>query len=456
MQHPNPNFQNRTLYQMDNLSVLRGINTGTVDLIATDPPFNKGRDFHATPASLAAGASFQDRWKWKDTVQPVWVEQIEDGWPETHALIEAVRMTDESMAAYLCFMGVRLMEMERLLKPTGSLYVHCDPTAIHYLKTLMDTILGRANFRNEIVWAYSGGGIPRNDFPRKHDLILRYTKGDKWVFNVERKPYKENTQEVGIHSTLSGKDNAIDLERGTPITDWWTDLPTVTGWSVERTGYPTQKPLALYERIIAASSNPGDVVLDPFAGCATTCVAAERLGRQWIGIDYWDGTIDLITQRLSSYIPSVVWSDNVTHVVGAPVRTDGADVAAPAMATSMSTLGFKRRRWSDREMRDMLFTQWGTRCWACDFAHPDPAFYDLDHITPKSIGGPNDLSNRAILCKPCNQHVKRDSLTLAGVRHRRGYTGRNVHPIDAVAARDWAVQKEQEWDRAHPTTTAFI
>ena len=128
------------------------------------------------------------------------------------------------------------------------------------------------------------GGVPKKDFPRKHDIILRYVKGDDWTFHVERKPYKENTQQVGKHSTYSGGAD-IDLERGTPVTDWWVDIKTVTGWNPEGVGWPTQKPIPLYERIIKASSNEGDVVLDPFCGCATTLVAAERNGRQWIGMD---------------------------------------------------------------------------------------------------------------------------------------------------------------------------
>ena len=130
-----------------------------------------------------------------------------------------------------------------------------------------------------------GGGVPKKDFPRKHDVILRYSKGSSWSFNKEFKPYKENTQEVGIHSTLSGENNEIDLERGTPVTDWWTDIRTVTGWHPERTGYPTQKPLALLDRIIKASSNRGDLVLDPFCGCGTAMVSASNLRRKYAGMD---------------------------------------------------------------------------------------------------------------------------------------------------------------------------
>ncbi len=275
------------------------MNSRTVDLIATDPPFNKGKNFQAAPDSLARGASFLDRWSWNGDEHQAWLDRIEDDRPNVLRVIQAARGSyGDDMGAFLCFLGVRLLEMRRVLRDTGSLYLHCDPTASHYLKQLLDSIFGRRNFRNEIVWCYSGGGVPRNDFPRKHDIILRYTKSREYTFHTERKPYKANTQAVGIHSTYSGPHNRIDLDRGTPLTDWWDDIKTVTGWNPERTGYPTQKPLALYERIIAASSNRGDLVLDPFAGCATTPVAAERLGRRWVAVDIWNGAHQVVIDRL--------------------------------------------------------------------------------------------------------------------------------------------------------------
>ena len=146
-----PNFPNRTLYHGDNLDFLRGINSETVHLIATDPPFNKGRDFHATPDSLARGAKFQDRWSWADDVEGEWIDQIQDDWPAVWEVIDAARAAwGDDMAAFLCFMGVRLIEMRRVLRADGSLYLHCDPTASHYLKALMDGLFGRRCFTNEI------------------------------------------------------------------------------------------------------------------------------------------------------------------------------------------------------------------------------------------------------------------------------------------------------------------
>ena len=173
-----PNWPNRTLYHGDNLEFLRGMDSETVDLIATDPPFNKGKDFHATPDSLAAGAKFQDRWSWERDVHEAWVDQITDDEPNVMNVINGSRSSyGDDMGAFLCFMGVRLLAMRRVLKPTGSIYLHCDPTASHYLKELMDAVFGRREFRNEIIWQYRTGGISKRWFARKHDVLLFYTNG---------------------------------------------------------------------------------------------------------------------------------------------------------------------------------------------------------------------------------------------------------------------------------------
>ena len=149
-----PNWQNRTLFRGDNLDFMRSMNTGSVHLIATDPPFNKGRDFHATPESLAAGASFGDRWRWEADVQPEWLDEIQDDWPGAWAVIDTARKVyGDDLGAFLCFMAVRLMAMRRVLREDGSIYLHCDPTASHWLKALMDAVFGKANFRNEIIWS---------------------------------------------------------------------------------------------------------------------------------------------------------------------------------------------------------------------------------------------------------------------------------------------------------------
>ena len=173
-----PNWANRTLFHGDNLEIMRGMNSESVDLIAADPPFNKGRDFHATPDSLAAGARFQDRWSWERDVHEEWSDQIRDDYPKLMEAIESARFAhSDGMGAYMCFMAVRLLEMRRVLKPTGSIYLHCDPTASHYLKACMDAIFGWRNFVNEIVWHYRKWAAGKFTFQRNHDIIL-FSMGD--------------------------------------------------------------------------------------------------------------------------------------------------------------------------------------------------------------------------------------------------------------------------------------
>ena len=254
------------------------MNSESVDLIATDPPFNKGRDFHATPDSLAAGAKFQDRWSWERDVHQEWVDQITDDHPKLMEAVESARYAhSDGMGAYMCFMAVRLLAMRRVLKPTGSIYLHCDPTASHYLKAVMDAIFGWRNFRNEIVWCYTSGGVSRKYFGKKHDLILFYVKDHKnYRFNTQYRPYSEGTIQRGLTQYKKNiNENYALSKKGAVQNDWWTDIqPILSPTAKEQTGYPTQKPVALYERMVRASSDEGEIVLDPFAGCATTLVAA--------------------------------------------------------------------------------------------------------------------------------------------------------------------------------------
>ena len=434
-----PNFPNRILYHGDNLDFLRGMNSETVHLIATDPPFNKNKDFHATPDSLSAGAKFDDRWSWRKHLHDDWVNSISNDYPEVWQVIMAAKnVWGNDMGAFLCWMGVRLLEMHRILRNDGSLYLHIDHSAHAWTKCLLDAIFGRRNFRNEIVWCYSGGGIPKKDYPRKHDSILRYTKSRAsrdWTFNVERKPYKENTQQVGIHSTYSGPDNEIDLARGTPVTDWWTDIPTVTGWNPEDIGYPTQKPLGLLERIIKASSKPGDIVLDPFCGCATTPIAAERLGRQWVGMDIWDRAHKIVLKRLAEEKLAVPDDDDeaagnphlltfgrVSYTTTPPERTDGRETAALPLATPSRGRGQSYP--APRSQHAQLLADVGAFCQGCgqDYSF-DPRVLEVDHRQPKADGGTDAYENLTLLCPPCNKE-KRDRLTLTGLQEfnrKNGY-----------------------------------
>ena len=421
-----PNFANRTLYHGDNLKFLRGINSGTVHLIATDPPFNKNKDFHATPDSLAAGARFADRWKWDVDVHPEWVDAIQDDWPGVWQVIEAARTASEDdMAAFLCWLGVRLLEMHRILRDDGSLYLHIDHTAHAWTKTLMDAIFGPKCFQNEVVWFYSGGGASKKRWARKHDIILYYTKSSKWTFNVDdvRQPHKWDKGQ----RRADGSKRDYSLGK---LPDDVIELHGIMPWAKERTGYPTQKPLALYERIIKASSNAGDVVLDPFAGCATTPIAAERLGRQWIGMDIWQGAHQMVLDRLQSEGLATVGGDggrlltfgDVHYSTAPPIRSDDNEVASPPLKVKRRRLEPPGPRMTRDDMVSQLIEEYGSRCQGCDRVFDDPRYLELDHNTPRSDGGLNHISNRVLLCGPCNR-VKSNTLTLSGLREHNRQMG---------------------------------
>ena len=270
------------LYQGDNLPILRALPSESIHLIATDPPFNTGREISTDSHRPAANAQFRDRWSWERDVDPEWPPHLAEACPTALSVIETSRATyGDNMAAFLCFMAVRLIEMRRILKDDGSIYVHCDPTASHYLKQLMDAIYRVANFRNEIIWTYGLGGSSPKRFSRKHDVILFYTKLDSYTFNKPQTP--------ATSQKLKGRMKGA--------TDVW-NIPSLNNMAKERTGYPTQKPLALYERIIAASTNEGDIVLDPFCGAGTTLLAAQRLGRKWIGVDSNPTALETLKSRL--------------------------------------------------------------------------------------------------------------------------------------------------------------
>ena len=462
------NFQNRTLFKGDNLDFLRGMNSETVDLIATDPPFNKGKDFHATPESLAAGARFQDRWTWDDDVQPDWVDDIKDDEPRVYSLINHVvggidndpktrkRLGGrEDLAAFICFMGVRLIEMRRVLKDTGSLYLHCDPTASHYLKSLMDAIFGDRSFRNEIVWAYTGPGSPgMRQFNRKHDIILWYSKGKSWTFNGDeiRIPHKSlSTNRAGrvIADALTPDMREQYLKRGKIPESWWPNFSPVGRIKSERVGYPTQKPLALYERIIKASSNEGDMVLDPFCGCATTPIAAERLGRQWIGMDLWDGAYDIVQKRMEDNRQLLANPNaQIIYTEDAPVRDDGGE-DAPTFELRLQRQRPKEQwqKLSHAEMRRILADAQASANGLVDCAgcgrSLELEFMELDHLTPRAQRGENWITNRILLCGPCNRYKSAD-LTIIGLwnhNRRQGWMQDRARAESALMRADKRTQE---------------
>ncbi|MGR3912965.1 MAG: DNA methyltransferase [Gammaproteobacteria bacterium] len=305
------NMKPNTLYYGDCLEVMRPWPDASVDLIYLDPPFNSkvqynvlfGAGKHAGDRSdLAQMTAFSDIWEW-DVDAEERVKAIENAIAHpAHAAICALRILyphGSGMLSYLSYMAQRLPVLHRLLKPSGSIYLHCDPSASHYLKILMDGIFGANNFRNEIVWGYAKPRPAKKMFVRNHDIILFYAKSPETQFNPQRMPNLRG--EFVMRDPITRPDGSVwkPTEKGVLAGSWWHDIPSFSTRMTahERLGYPTQKPIALLERIIAASSNAGGIVLDPFCGCGTTIDAAHRLRRNWIGIDISSYAIEVIRRE---------------------------------------------------------------------------------------------------------------------------------------------------------------
>ena len=471
-----PNWANRSLWTGDNLDIMRGMNSASVDLIYLDPPFNSNKNY-AAPIGWpeAAGAAFKDTWT-LDDVDEAWHGEIADRDPTLYAIINAAGYSHgKGMKSYLIMMAVRLMEMRRILKDTGSVYLHCDPTASHYLKTLMDAIFGAANFRSEVIWRRSNA---HNKLSRQygpiHDVLLFYSKGKQFTFHLGRRPYASayveksfpytdhrgryqsnvltgsgtRTGESGerwrdydptphgrhwaipsqvwehveapkgapsVQEMLDTMDAAglilppkkaggmprykqyLSSSRGVPYQDLWAFQPSTQGicWNsdqgidedvkwldteTERVGYPTQKPLGLLARVIESSSNERDVILDPFCGCATACVAAEKLGRQWVGIDLSSKAADLVKSRLRKEMGLFY---DVRHRLDIPRRLDQGKV--PDYRTHKHTL---------------YGVQEGS-CAGCRVMFPFRNM-TVDHVVPQSKGGTDHMTNLQLLCGACN------------------------------------------------------
>jgi site-specific DNA-methyltransferase (adenine-specific) len=366
------------LFYGDNLDVLRSnIETESVDLVYLDPPFNSRSNYNILFKSKTGDGSdaqieaFEDTWHWNDSAEAAFDQVMQSGIIGASELLRAMRgfLGDNDMMAYLAMMAVRLIELHRVLKPTGSLYLHCDPTASHYLKLLLDGVFGAEKFRSEISWrrqsAHNDAAQGRQQYGNVRDIIFFYTKSDRWLWNWQFTPYdesyttsfyrhvepgtgrrfrlgditapggadpskrnphyeflgvtrywrysKERMQQLydegRIVQTAPGRvpqyKRYLDEMQGVALQNDWSDIHPLHGSNQERLGYPTQKPLALLERIIATSSNEGDVVLDPFCGCGTAVHAAQKLGRQWIGIDITHLAIHLIEKRLNDAFPGI-------------------------------------------------------------------------------------------------------------------------------------------------------
>ncbi len=433
----------RELYTGDNLAVLRGMNSAIADLIYLDPPFNSGKQWEnpIEAQGKKALASFKDTWTLSDINRDEH-ELLADEYPALAAIIEAMgAVNGGSWKSYMIYMAVRLVEMRRILKPTGSIYLHCDPTMSHGLKLAMDAIFGITNFRNEISWERTRTSKVANQYGANHDVILFYSKSRKWLWNSPRTqvdkdkmPSSYKADETGRYYrtidvvalpghggkvpryTYKGftpetrwllkqeKLEALDKEGllvfsksgrpyrkqywdehpGIPVSDIWVDIAAAGQMPKnERIGYPTQKPLALLERIIKASSNEGDLILDPFCGCATTCVAAEKLKRQWIGIDISATAADIVKRRLES--SSVVLFNAVSHFTKPPKRTDITDTRTP-----------------NAKLRPILYRKQKRKCNGCEHEERMEQM-EIDHILARAKGGLDIDKNLQLLCGNCNR-----------------------------------------------------
>lgn len=486
------NAVNRGVYISDNLPFLQSLNDECIDLVCIDPPFAKNETFGRKNAKApdplkppllnaekttelallrrwsirnerdAAKAGidwpetrYRDIWSWQD-VHEEWLKDIEDSYPAVHKHIEATQeIHGEGTAAYLCYMAVRLFEIRRVLKDTGSLYLHCDHTANAYLRQLLDAVFGKQNIIDEIVWHYgtaSGGRSSGRKPVNCHDTIFAYAKDyGQHIYNRQFTPYSDkyvserflHTDENGRRYRTRKRANGVvarqylDESPGVPLSTVWNDIKQLYAhhlvWrKIEETGYPTQKPVALAQRIIKASCPEGGVVLDCFAGCAYVAVAAEREGRDWLACDINPRAWTVFKRQFSKpKLASLTCAEpmhnaqpaligNIVTVHGPdelPVRTTPShDDAPPAFKLAAQPRRFKTPASiiPESEMLEILLEMSGYQAWCCGFANrlPDGSVvqtkrnFHLDHLNPVSkAGASHQITNRAPLC-PYHNIVK--------------------------------------------------
>ena len=428
------NWANQTIWTRDNLEIMRGMNSESVDLIYLDPPFNSKANYAAPIGSAAAGAAFKDTWTLND-VDVEWINLIEATNGALYRILLAA-MTD-SVKSYLVYMAVRLLEMRRILKPTGSIYLHCDSTMSHYLRLVMDCIFSGKQFKKEIIWKRNSSHndsktfgtvddrllfygekvntdeirVPLNpDYVEKffrykdargryraHDLTAKGLRGGgyhydfhghvgPWRFPSSRMAELEQDGRIHYPKKTGGVPclkRYLHENKGQVPSSIWTDISAVQGSSKEKTGYPTQKPIALLLRIIEASSDPGNMILDPFCGCATACIAAEDLQRQWTGIDVSPKAAELVQERMERELGLFCGTIHRTDI---PQRTD---------------LG---KLWPANHPanKERLYGKQKGDCAGCK-EHFKMHNLEVDHIIPKSKGGTDHVENLQLLCGRCNR-----------------------------------------------------
>ena len=509
------NAVSRGVYIADNLELLRALNDACVDLVCIDPPFaknetfgkknNKARDPLKPPLSQAEKdnelrllaewgirnprdaerakivwpeTAYKDIWSWEKDIHESWVESLEQYYPAVGKVIDATRYThSEGTAAYLCFMALRLIEIHRVLKATGSLYLHCDHTTNSYLRLLVDAVFGKDNFRNDIIWSYQRWTGATQTFQRMHDTIFFYAKSEGATFNQLTEAYSVKSQHRGRrHSTFdgSGKIQQVyteDSSQQEAMRDVW-EISYLNSQARERVGYPTQKPVELAERVIASSSNPGDVVLDCFAGCAYTAVAAERLGRRWVACDLNPRAWTVFKRQFNKPSLALLTCDDQTS--GQQVMADNPVVTihgpgqlpartSPVREDEPKAFQLPERKFKvpasiipEAEMLVELLKLSDYKAWCCGFANrrPDGAIvettrnFHLDHIAPKSrenTGTSNNIQNRAPLCPYHNIRKNNRRVGLAEYRQEIADAGElMVNTLGDLINLDWAQEQAMQ------------
>ncbi len=397
----NLNYETGTIWCADNLKLMRGMNSETVDLIYLDPPFNSAKNYKGTGKASKQG--FTDNWSENQLKEWDMLKGVQDNidllrTQEWWSLMELVKdKHSPSMYYYLSFMAIRILQMKRLMKPSASIYLHCDPTSNSYLRMLMDYIFGKDNLQNEIVWYYKNASRGKRRLARAHDTIYWYSKSENYCFNRDDilVPFESGMTEWRYKR---GGQSGKPIPKGkTP--DDIIIMPSLNTMSKERTGWATQKPLALLKQILMASSNKGDLVFDPFCGCATTLIAAATNDRRFIGCDVdkevveitrmrWQDSADLFHESADREV-----AESIKISTQIPKRSDKIKKDEPPLKLTPTEV---RRLYGK-----LLYGKQEGYCPGCE-EHEKFKNMDVDHIVPRTRGGTNDMANLQLLCRQCN------------------------------------------------------